>query len=418
MKKIFVIAVLALLAAQCLAMFTEKAQVQALDGELRPISNVSMYPIYQLNKRVGLVNGKPKSTNNDGYVNITFFNNEFDSSVAQGNWTLVVAYGGQSVQKAIEYVPDRKWTIQVQLPVHYAFFLIVDQQGKPMQANVSIGNFTSATDGGGYARFHLPDGTYDYSVEAMGVVKQGSLAFSNDTTERVEVKRYTLQLFVVDENAAPLVASVLVLGNEYETDGAGKLVVEGLGESSVDADIEYLGKRRVVNLNLENGLETEVVLDKSPPIIKGAAANVVDGAGRISFGIEDLGIKASGVDVNTSIRVTYVVGGTQEDAAVFPIGYGKYEAEIPIQPANTVVPYTIRVVDRDGNEAVEQGQYTVISGKTSKPTEVPGGNANPFEGVDVIQVIGAVVVLGILLGLFVYVKKKLDAAKPPPEMVP
>jgi len=193
--------------------------------------------------------------------------------------------------------------------------------------------------------------------------------------------------------------------------------VMGLGESAVDVDIEYQGKRKIVSINLESGVETEVVLDMSQPAIKDVSASVVDGAGRIRFGIEDAGAKASGVDAGTGIRVTYMVGGTQEDAALFPAGYGRYEAEIPIQPANTVVFYTISVVDRDGNEASKQGEYTVVPNNAIKQTEVPTSTASPFEGVDVVQVIGAVVILGILLGLFVYVKKRLDASRPPPEMV-
>lgn len=418
MGKFFAIVALLLLAAPCAAMFTENARVQVLDSALRPIEGASAYPIYQLNYRTGLVSGKPKLTNKDGYVNVTFFNNEFDSAVAQGNWTLVVSYGNKSVQKAVEYIPSRRWVVQVQLPVHYVYFLVTDQQGRAMPANVSIGNFIVATDGNGYARVHLADGAYAYSVEAMGVVKQGSIVVSNDTTEKVEVRRYTLMLSVVDDKGAPLQASVLVLGKEYQANEAGKLVVQGLGEESVDVDIEHGGRRKVVSANLESGREEEVVLDFGAPLIKDVSASVVDGAGRVGFRIEDEGARASGVDVNTSIRVAYVAGGTQQDAIVFPVGYGRFEAEIPIQPANTVVPYTIRVVDRDGNEAAKQGEYTVVAKKAEKLTEVPTSGGSWLGGVDAMQAVGGIAVAGLLIGLFVYVKKRMDAAKPPPEIVP
>lgn len=409
-----VLVAFSLLCAFCLASFSEKVQVQVLDTASRAIEGASVYPVYQVDHKTGYVNGKERLTNKDGYVNISFNNIEFDTSLQDGNYTIVAKFGGQEARRSMEIDENRRWVAQLHVAAHYLNFLVVDQSGKPVFANVTVWNKTKETDGAGRAAFHLPDGSYEYSISGMDASKSGTVDVLADSTEQIVLQRYALKLSVSDENGLPLVASVIVGGKEYSTNQAGKLIVGNIGQQGIDVDVQYQGKHKIATVDLESEEETQIVLDGKPPIIRDFRQSVAGGAGHLEFTVVDEGVKAAGVSQEEGVYVSYVVNGAQGDASVFSAGYGRYEAEIAPQPENALVMYTVRATDREGNEATKEGSYTVpVSENKGQQPLSPAQNTQGAEG-DNLMLFGAVIVIVVAAAAIIYVKKRMDAAKPPP----
>ena len=414
MKAVFIIAVIAL-AACSFAAFGERALVQVLDLESRPIEGAAVHAVYQFDYQTGFVNSKTVFTNKDGYVNVSFSNTEFDPALQEGNYTVVASFGGKEASRSVEADPKRKWVVQLQLAVHYVTFIVVDQSGKPLRANVTVGNSTFATNREGVAQFHLSEGTHEYAVQWADTTQTGSINVNGAVVQQVALQKYALRIFVGDENDAPLEAGVMVNGREYFTDESGRLVVEDVGQNIVQADIDAGGKRKTGQIDLSSGLETKVTMDISPPVIRDVQSSIVQGIGQLSFGVRDEGARAAGIGDGSGVRVLYRVSEAQGEASLFPVGYGRYKAEIPAQLPGTFVMYTIIAADTEGNEARIEGSYTVIEWREVAVPQEPQQSEQTVDANIIMAVAGAVALV-VCAGAYLYIRRRKEGAEPPQQV--
>ena len=407
-----------LLAGAPFAKYTENLTVQVFDYSLRPVEGAQVYVDYELNSVKGNVKTKPKLTDARGYTNIVFTDYEEIDSETEYSYTLYVKYGDQLVSASLIAANGENRTYTMQVESYIAFVRVLDQIGKPLQANVTVDKATKPTDSSGSTFFALSPGNYTVKVERNDLVKNTPLVLENATGDQsleVLLSYYKLDVRVQDDKRRPLSAQVEVNGMGSETDSDGAAYFENITTSSPQVIVVYGQGIKRIQPNLQTTSSLEVTFDTGKPSIKDQYSSLSStGVGMIRFFVEDLGPEASGID---SVSVSYEVAGVQNTLSVYTIGYNSFEAKIPAQPAGTLVKYTITVSDKEGNVVVGTGDYVVSLGgsapggtnSSSPGTSMP--SAIPNEGIFVGIAVLAVLAFG---AIYYFNKKKTSEISPPP----
>jgi hypothetical protein len=401
------------------AKFTEKLTVQVFDQLFRPGEGAEVYAEYQLNSITGTTRTKPKPTNSSGTADLVIANYEEIENSTDYSYTLFVKYGNMVNSTDLiadpDQMPDSR-VVTLRVPSCYLFVYVRDQNGQPLNAQVSIGDRMRKTDKAGMASFQVPLGDFTITAESASSVGTATLRnINSDQTVLIEVGIYHLQVRVSDDNGKPLNATVEVDGISKETDDGGLASFENLSTQVPQVIVKHGDAFRRFTPNLRTSSALEAVFDLHKPVIKELHVSVSKtGVGTISLFAEDPGAAATGVD---SISVTYEANGVESSVPAYSIGYNSFEAKMPAQLPNTVVKYLVRVSDKEGNTVSEAGTYVV------SPDETPPDNTTyppppPPPNIPVEAIIIGVLIAAIVIFAALYYFMKMRRSAPPklPEM--
>jgi hypothetical protein len=401
------------------AEWSEQFTIAVADEQLRPIPDASVYAVYQLNSRDGLVKTRPKKTDANGEVNFTLFNNEFNTADSNKNYNVYASFGNESKTISMVAGAGHPKVIVMYLRAYYLYVRVTDHRNLPLFANVSVGSKTIETDARGQAFFQVPYGSSTIKVARGGLTIPISVDVTNDSVQEVQIKNYDLTVRVLDENGKPLVANVAVGGDSKKTDAKGEAQFGSIVDSAVEAVVSYkqVNRSQAVDLDVES--EIEFVMDLTPPEIRDIGVKVEDGIGRVTVYAQDPGTRASGLSKNEGdIKVKYTISSVDAEVAAYPVGYNLYAAEIPSQPEGTSVQLTISVADADGNIATNSTAYVVRSsggGGTAPPPEpkplptpLPTPTSQQSFPIDPMLLGAALAVVVLLAGAFYYIRKKQE----------
>ena len=304
----------------------------------------------------------------------------------------------------------------MQVESFIAFVRVFDQNGKPLQANATVGKAAKPTDESGRAFFALSPGNYTLKVERNDLVKNIPFAIeaaAGDQSLDVLLSYYKLDIRVQDDKRRPLSAKVEINGMESETDSGGVAHFENITTVSPSVIVVYGQGIKRIQPNLQASSALEVTFDTSKPSIKDQYSSLSSsGVGVVRFFVEDSGPEASGID---SVSVSYEVAGVQNTLSVYAIGYNSFEAKIPAQPVGTLVKYTVTVSDKEGNTAAGSGDYIVsLGGDGANGTTIsppPPSSSSSNEGI----FIGiAVLAVAAFAAIYYFNRKKGSEISPPP----
>lgn len=407
--------------------FTEKVSVQAFDQNLRPIEGAEAYIDYQLNSITTAARTKSKYTGQDGIANLTFTNWEEIEGRTSRSYVVYLKYGSQLHSYGAISNNDSKTRVisQTDLKSYFLQAKVHDQHNRALQAKLTINNRTKTTDASGFAMFQLPPGRFNLKAETADAVKNKNVTIDKEMAVDIEIGLYPLEVRVMDDKRAPIVAKVQVEGRENFTgaDGSVKFANLTMQSEQVVVQSNDSTKKFIVDLSSQGLLE--VVFDRTKPLIKELHVTPLKtGAATARLYIEDPGEGSSGID---TVIVTYEVDGVENQVPAYSIGYNTYEVKIPIQPPKTLVKYVVRVTDKSGNGAFETGDYVVGGEETAQvipPVEpvAPGQVQFGFfkGGIETVA-IGVVVAAIVLFGIFQYLmfkKKQPEEFAPKPPEIP
>ena len=234
------------------------------------------------------------------------------------------------------------------------------------------------------------------------------------------ISYYTLDILVQDDMRRPLSAHVEANGVGSETSSEGIAHFENITTSSPQVIVVYGQVIKRLQPNIQGSPSLSVTFDLTKPSIMDKYSTFSSsGVGVIRFFTEDSGPGASGVD---AVSVSYEVAGVQNTVSVYAISYNSFEAKIPAQPPGTLVKYTITVSDKEGNAAVEYGDYVVLAGGSDTAAaniSAPGAPTSstpilPSEGI----VVGIAVLAVLAFAVVYYFNKKKGSEVSPPPVTP
>ncbi len=404
------------------AKYTENLTVQVFDQALRPVEGAQAYVEYELNSIKGDIKTKPKTIDSTGHANILFTNYEEIESSTIYAYTLYVKYGDQLVSASLIATDGENRAYTMNVESYIAFVRVMDQKGKPLAANVTVGGTTKQTSAGGTTYFALPPGAYTLKVERADLVKNTPLEIGADTGDRsidVVLSYYSIDVRVRDDRRNPLSASVEVNGAEAKTNQEGVAHFDNITTDAPQVIVVYGQGIKRIQAMLQVSSVLDVTFDVNRPAIKDQISTISpSGVGTIRFFVEDTGPDASGVD---TVSVSYEVGGVQNSLSVYAIGYNSYEVKIPSQPSGTLVKYTISVADKEGNADTSYGDYVVQAESQANTNgtgqEPPMTTSEPLPGETVFVGIVALAVLAFA-AIYYFNKKRGERAIEPPPVSP
>jgi len=398
------------LPAEAFAGYTQRLHVQVFDQDYRPVEGAQVYVEHQLNSVYGKTRTKPKPTAANGTVDLLFTNYEEITASTDSTYTLYVKYGTQvksSTLTASETNAVRIYSMEV--GAYYAFVRVRDQEGRALGATVTIGNASKKTDNMGEAAFQLPTGTYTAKAEVNHVVRNKDLMLNKDQVVEIAFPFYNLTVFVTDDRKRPLAAQVELDGSLKNTSEEGNAFFENITNEQPKLVVRYNESFKKLQPNLKNDNSVTVVFDLTKPTVA-EMHHTIEKNGEVTVNafVQEIGSAASGI---SGVSITYEVKGVTSQVPAYTVGYNSFEAKIPVQPKDTLVKYTVKVSDREGNAGFATGTYTIASEKKVVETkkEDPGFFGIKL-GLETIAII--ILALGIAAyGALYYLKKKKHAAE-------
>lgn len=404
MGKAFAFAVMAVLLWQTAqAGFTERVLVQVFDQNLRPVEGASAYAEYQLNSVTGLVKTKPKYTDKSGQVNVTFTNYEVLEDSVVHTYTLFIAYGNQLATYPLIAGNGSNSRVLSETSFRSCAVLVKarDQRNSPLRAEVSVGGKNATADESGNAAFQLPPGNYTVRAEIEGAVKTKSVQLAGDTVVDMEFGLYPLKVYVKDDRRVPLNATVEAGGKTVRTDSDGLASFENITMQSPQVVVTYGERVKKFPIDLERQDRQDVVFDNTKPEVKELHATLgKDGSATLSLYVEDPGALSSGIE---SVLISYEVEGLENKVPAYTIGYNTFEARIPAQAPLTLVKYTVKVADKEGNSAFGSGTYVVPEEGAAGNSTGPGTKPPAQQAIGVEAIIVGIIIFALLAyGAFYY----------------
>ena len=334
--------------------------VQVFDQDLRPVEGAMVYVNHQLNSVAGYSMSKPVPTAANGTVSLSFTDWEELEGQTLYTYTLYVKYGSQVQSATLIADPSKTRTYSMLVSAYYAFVSVHDQAGRHLSALVTIGNTTKQTDGGGKATFQLQPAKYSVRTEINGVVKNTDLNLVKDQALDVEFPMYSVRVSVTDDFKRPLAAQVSLDGAVENTSG-GTAMFQNVSDEQPKIAVMYNSSIKKLQPDLKNGVTFTVVFDLTAPTIQEVHSSVQqDGTTLVDAYVLEPGAAASGI---SGVSISYSVGSVSTQVPTYTIGYGSFEARIPVVPKDTPVAYTVKATDREGNVVTETGTYTIPSEK-------------------------------------------------------
>ena len=422
---------LLLLLSMCLpqmahAGYTEKLTVQVFDQSLRPVQGALVYVQYQLNSVTGNTKTLPRPTNSSGYITIVFTDYEQITASTDYTYTIYVKYGDQLANYGMTAIDGESRIVTGSVDSYYLFVRSHDQKGKPVASDVRVSGKAIDTQDkmstpSGDAFFQLPPGNYSLRAEYNGVVKTKGLLLSADQAADISFGSYSLDITVTDDSNHPLVASVVAGTQSVQTGADGRAHLENITDSHPSVAVKYADRYKAYTPDLSISPDLTAVFDLTKPAITDLHSTLSEnGEAAITFFVEDRGSAASGVD---TVSVSYDIEGVETPVQAYTIGYGTYEAKVPAQPSGTLVKYSVRITDKDGNAALGSGSY-IVPGASAAPSPAPTPTPSPIPSVpatangiptELLALLGVVALL-IIYAIYYYLKRRkeeIPLAKPP-----
>lgn len=405
--------------------YTETLTVQVFDQVFRPVQGALVYVDYQLNSVQGDTETRPLPTNSSGYITLVFTDYEQITSSVDPTYKLYVRYGDQLEQYGLTAVDGEKRIYTGSVQSYYAFVKVHDQKGRPVQADVSISGGSIDTQdknatATGDAVFQLPPGNYTLRTEYNGIVKNRDLLLSADQAIDVVYGSYPLDITITDDNGNPLAATVTVGTQVAQAGPDGKAHLDNISDQNPSVVIKYADRYKTITPDLSASPSVSAVFDLNPPSITDLHSTLAgDGSATVTFFVQDKGAYASGVG---TVDASYSLAGVDTPLQSYTVGYNTFEAKIPAQPAGTLVKYSVKVSDKDGNTALGSGSY-IVPGAAAPAT--PSPSASPIPSVPSsaggvpLDLLAILVAAGLLVAYatYYYLKRKNEeipgAAKPP-----
>ena len=416
-----------LLSLNCIhSAYTETLDVQVFDQVFRPVQGAEVYAEYQLNSVTGYVKTKPHTTNESGYYRLQFTDYEQIESQVKYSYTLYVKWGDQLKKYSMIAEPNRTSNASLkirvytsQLDSYYLFVRVHDQKGKPLKADLtvsgsSIPDMKKAATENGDAIFQLPPGSFSLKAEREGTVKNKDFSLSKDTALEVIFGIYSFDVKVTDDSKKPLIATVEAGTQSVETGADGTAHIANVSDDSPAVVVKYADRYKTYKPNLALGESLVVVFDLTEPSITDLHASVGgNGGATVTFFVEDSGSAASGID---TVSVSYDVAGVETPLAAYAVGYNTFEAKVPAQEPGTLVKYTVKIADKDGNAALGKGSYSVTEAAAPAPAPTPAPSPVPLPEVPAttgglpteMLVLLAVVALVVAYAAIYYFKRKRE----------
>jgi hypothetical protein len=404
------------------AKYTENLTVQVFDQLLRPVEGAQVYVEYELNSVKGNIKTKPKITDSSGNANMIFTNYEEIENSTSYDFTIYVKYGDQLVSGSAIAVNGEKRIYTMMVESHIAFVRVLDQTGKPLAANLTVGGTTKENTDLEQVFFVLPPGNYTLKVEHGELVKNFPLQLDNSTGDKnidIVLSYYNLDINVQDDLGNPLLVQADVNGMAGQTDEKGVAHFENISSDMPLVTVWYGQSIKRLTPDLKTSSVLDVVFDLNKPEIKEQYSTLSpSGVGTIRFFVEDFGPQASGID---TVAVSYDVVGVQNHLSVYTIGYNSFEAKVPSQPPGTLVKYTVEVSDKEGNAVVGYGTYVIPPIEPEKNSTVqpppPAASGQPISNEAIFVGIVVIAVLAYA-AIYYYNKKKGEAPVHPSEVTP
>ena len=400
--------------------YTLKLDVQVFDQDFRPVQGALVYADHQLNSVTGYVKTKPHPTNESGYYRLQFTDYEELESQTKYTYTLYVKYGDQLDKQELLANPNETRVITSRVNSYYAFVKVHDQKGKPLEADLTVSGSTiedqeKRATAAGDAVFQLPPGSFTLKAERPEGVKSKDFTLSKDAALDFVFGRYNMDVLVTDDRKRPLVATVEVGTQSATTSEDGTAHFANITDEVPQVVIKYADRYKTFKPNLGLDEELSAIFDLTKPTISDLHASIAkNGGATITFFAQDEGTSATGVD---TVTVSYEVAGVETLLPAYAVGYSTFEAKVPAQEPGTLVRYTVKIADKDGNAGMGKGSYTVPAG-TSEPTPAPTPTPSPIPIPQVPATTGPVptemlVMLGIAAllvagGIIYYFKRKRE----------
>ncbi len=421
-RRIFALAAFSLVFLSLLSQFshaayTEWVVAQVADQDYRMVEGALAYVEHEINSVAGTGKTKPVPTNASGEALIGFTNYEEIASEASEIYTLYVKYGDQLqantllVQNSTRQKPR---IVTFFVKSYYFFAKVHDQKGAPLNASVTIGGQMKRTDAQGNAVFQLPSADYVARIEhANNVITKEINMTTSDNRLEVAVGVYNFEVVAFDENRQPLEGVNVEVGSQ-----SAKTLKDGTAQfynvtvQNPEVFFRYRDSTKKVSVDLEASKRFEVGFDLTKPEVKELQATVSpSGTATVSTFVSDPGSFPSGID---KVFISYEVDGVENGVPAYAVGYNAFEAKVPAQKPGTVVAYTVRAIDKDGNVGFGHGTYSIAAvpedNSTVEPQVKPeGAGGMPLE----TAVIGIVVVAIAGFGAFYYLRKRQKEPPPP-----
>jgi hypothetical protein len=409
-----------LLALPLFAEYSESINIIVVDQLGRPVPGATVWAEYWIRYELK-ANTSKLITGANGTVTIKYFNYDPSGSRTKNDYTVYVKFGSSSVSQSFSH-SSTPVIREDPYPMHvtsYALYLkLFDQTRQPHpNTTVQFENSAATTDSSGNAFLQVGGGKINITLRKLGFESTRSFTMVNDTNEQVIWPIYSPRVKVIDDRGAPLNATVRAGDMEIQTDvnGTAQFPKTPLASAEVAATYGRREKKLVADFSVQESLT--IVIDTHKPVFRSLpTVELVDGLGRVTIEVADEGAYASGFDENSHFVVRYRVKGRERDASMYTLKRGTYQADIPVQPPNTYVSFSITISDKEGNSNKALGEYIVPSGTKPKP---PGGGTGQngtgttpdgdkifgFDPTTVYAGVGAAII-AMVAGYFLILKKK------------
>lgn len=396
-------------AVACEPKFEETAVIQILDGMLRPIENASVQITYQVDQTTGkgYAITSPKLTNSDGMTTIIFQNKEILKERVDCMYTITAIYDNKKAEMKVN-VDSHPSVIQLKLDVYRLNIKAVDQFGNVLSgAVISVRDINRTTSKDGQVTILIGSGTSNVTLKyGQGIVSR-SIMVSTDTDYNYQVGVYDLNLNIIDDQNAPLVADVSIGEKTLRTDSNGFLTLKKLLTAKPEIKTVYKGIERKLNTDLAVQRDYYIVYDLHAPKISDLKARYENGGVLLNITVTDSGVRASGLAPD-GIKMKYSFGGSDYVAPVYVKSKNKYEAIFTNIDRSGIVEVLIEAKDNEGNVRSVRGYFsvefvndTISENNTESETTDEGTSLQPVH----ILALGGVII--VLLFAIKYIREKM-----------
>ncbi len=409
------------LTAPLIARYYERANIIVVDTIGRPVPYATVWATYPLRFERD-ANTSRILTNLTGRATIQFTN--FDEVTDRGSryeYTVYAKFGKSQDSAQLRHFLSpfeyREDPYPLTVKAHYLWLRVLDQRRAPhVNASVYWENSSALTDSSGNARMMVGDGKIQVRVAKGGFENLFNLTVTNDSSEQAIWPVYSPLIRVLDDRGEPLLAELVLGGVGAATNESGYAQFQQSPMQSAELTVTYEGKEKRATLYFATQEKSTIIFDTHRPIIKSVTVEVINGLGRITADVADEGLYASGFDESSRFSVRYRAKGRDREIPMYTLERGVYRADIPAQPPNTIVSFTLTVTDRDGNVQTAEGEYTVPlprpgenqSGNWTGPPITPpaGDKIFGFDSIAVYAGVGAAIIAFIAGYLLIFRKKE------------
>ncbi|HIH22564.1 TPA: hypothetical protein HA238_02455 [Candidatus Micrarchaeota archaeon] len=377
---IFALLSVSFAAVECPVSFSETEFVQVLDTKGRAVEGAIVQIYYQRDSTFsyGYVTTLPKPTNSSGMIRIPISNIETNPAKLDCKFKTNATYDGKTVKRE-DKVGLHPKILDLVLNLSILSLKVTDQEGHPLDgAELTVDGIEKTTGKDGKTQLHIAPGSVSVFVKYGDGKLEENFKVSGDTTKIIALDLYPLTINVLDESGKPLDAEVIVGSTSAKTNSSGSVRVEKLGTATPDVIVKFKNVEKEVLVDL--GIKTfyNVVFDTTPPKINSIKPIQTEKVTKLVISAEDPGDYPSGIDVE-KISARYSAGDNDwKSISVYLSGSEQYAAEIPNQPANTVVKFSIEVYDKDGNWASKEYEFlSAASPETNETINESTANSQP-----------------------------------------